>query len=142
MMQYYCTDAGRYISSAIVAVKDPDNGIHNLSYHRMQFKGGGKFGISMHTRQHLFYYYEKAREAGRDLEVAIIVGCHPAVSLGAVSRPGLDGDEYDIAGSILGEPLRLVQGRTVSVDYPAESEIVMEGYISTKEHEQIGRAHV
>ena len=138
MMQYYCTDAGRYISSAIVAVKDPDNGIHNLSYHRMQFKGGGKFGISMHTRQHLFYYYEKAREAGRDLEVAIIVGCHPAVSLGAVSRPGLDGDEYDIAGSILGEPLRLVQGRTVSVDYPAESEIVMEGYISTKEHEPEG----
>lgn len=138
LMQYYSTDAGRYISSAIIAVKDPDNGIHNLSYHRMQFKGGGKFGISMHTRQHLFYYYEKAREAGKDLEVAVIVGCHPAVSLGAVSRPGLDGDEYDIAGSVLGEPLRLVEGRTVSVNYPAEAELVMEGYISTKEHEPEG----
>ena len=66
------------------------------------------------------------------------LGAIPPYPFGAVSRPGLDGDEYDIAGSILGEPLRLVQGRTVSVDYPAESEIVMEGYISTKEHEPEG----
>ena len=47
MMQYYCTDAGRYISSAIVAVKDPDNGIHNLSYHRMQCIRGSISSIIM-----------------------------------------------------------------------------------------------
>ena len=82
LLKYYQTDAGYYISSSIVVVKDPDNGVHNLSYHRMQFKGGNKFGISMHTKQHLFYEYEKARMAGRDLPVAIIVGCHPAVSMG------------------------------------------------------------
>jgi len=138
LMQYYPTDAGRYVSSSIVAVKDPETGVHNLSYHRMQFKGGNKFGISMHTRQHLFYYYEKAREAGKDLEVAIIIGCHPAVSMGAVARPGLNDDEYDVSGAILGEPLRLVKGRTVDVNYPADAEVVLEGYISTSEHEPEG----
>jgi len=66
LMKYYSTDAGRYISSSIVCVKDPETGIRNLSYHRMQFKGGNKFGISMHTRQHLFYCYEKAREMGKE----------------------------------------------------------------------------
>lgn len=138
LMQYYSTDAGRYISSSIVVVKDPETGVHNLSYHRMQFKGGNKFGISMHTRQHLFYYYEKAREAGKNLEVAIIVGCHPAVSMGAVARPGLNEDEYDVSGAILGEPLRLVKGRTVDIEYPAEAEVVLEGYIPTNEHEPEG----
>ena len=138
LLKYYQTDAGYYISSSIVVVKDPDNGVHNLSYHRMQFKGGNKFGISMHTKQHLFYEYEKARMAGRDLPVAIIVGCHPAGSMGAVARPGLNDDEYDVSGAILGEPLQLVKGRTVDVEYPAEAEMVLEGYISTTEHEPEG----
>lgn len=128
----------RLQNTFIVVVKDPDNGVHNLSYHRMQFKGGNKFGISMHTKQHLFYEYEKARMAGRDLPVAIIVGCHPAVSMGAVARPGLNDDEYDVSGAILGEPLRLVKGRTVDIEYPAEAEVVLEGYISTTEHEPEG----
>ena len=81
MMQYYCTDAGRYISSAIVAVKDPDNGIHNLSYHRMQFKGGGKFGISMHTRQHLFYYYERPVRPVRIWKWPLSLGAIPPYPL-------------------------------------------------------------
>lgn len=45
LMQYYPTDAGRYISSGIVVVKDPETGVHNLSIHRMQYKGPNRFGM-------------------------------------------------------------------------------------------------
>lgn len=58
--------------------------------------------------------------------------------MGAVARPGLNEDEYDVSGAILGEPLRLVKGRTVDIEYPAEAEVVLEGYIPTNEHEPEG----
>ncbi len=128
-MQYYKTDAGRYISSGIVVAKDPDTDICNLSFHRMQYKDKNKFGISLHSRQHLFHYYQRAEQMGKGIDVAIIVGAHPAVTLAAAAKPAIEVDEYDIAGSILGEPLRLVQGKTVDVAYPAQAEIVLEGKI-------------
>lgn len=129
IMQHFATDAGRYITAGIVVAKDPDTGVRNLSYHRMQLKGPRKFGISLHSRQHLYSYFERAERKGRDLEIAVIVGAHPAVLLAASAKPGIEVDEYDIAGSILGEPLELVPGLTVDVEYPASAEIVLEGRI-------------
>ncbi|MEG1998163.1 MAG: UbiD family decarboxylase, partial [Clostridiales bacterium] len=137
-MQYYPTDAGRYVSSGIVVAKDAQNGVHNLSFHRMQYKTANKFGISLHSRQHLFHHYQTAEQAGEPLPVAVVIGAHPAVFLGAAAKVDLDVDEYDIAGAVLGEPLRLVKGVTVDLEYPAEAEIVLEGYISTTEHEPEG----
>jgi len=137
-MQYYPSDAGRYISSGIFVVKDPESGVHNLSFHRMQYKGPNKFGMSMHTRQHLFYHYEQAEKLGEPLPVAVVIGAHPAVMLGAAAKTALEVDEYDVSGAVLGEPLRLVKGKTVDIEYPAEAEIVLEGYISTTEHEPEG----
>lgn len=138
LMQYYPTDAGRYISSGIVVVKDPETGVHNLSIHRMQYKGYNRFGISLHSRRHLFYHYERAAKSGKPLDVAIIVGAHPSVYLAAVSKPALEIDEYEIAGAVLNEPLDLVHGKTVDVFYPAEAEIVLEGRILIDEHDDEG----
>jgi len=136
-MQYYPTDAGRYLTSSIIVVKDPDTGGHNLSIHRMQYRNGNRFGLFMHC-QHLYKYYQQAERQGRPLPVAVVIGAHPAVLLAAATRAAEGVDEYDVAGAILNEPLRLVRGRTVDVEYPAEAEIVLEGYISTTEHEPEG----
>ena len=138
LMQYYPTDAGRYISSGIVVVKDPETGVHNLSIHRMQYKGPNRVGISLHSRRHLYYHYERAAKAGKPLEVAIIVGAHPSVYLAAVSKPALEVDEYEVAGAVLDEALELVRGKTVDVYYPAEAEIVLEGKILIDEHDDEG----
>ena len=94
IMQHFATDAGRYITAGIVVAKDPDTGVRNLSYHRMQLKGPRKFGISLHSRQHLYSYFERAERKGRDLEIAVIVGAHPAVLLAASAKPGIEVDEY------------------------------------------------
>lgn len=129
IMQHFDTDAGRYITSGIVVAKDPETGIRNLSYHRMQLKGPRKFGISLHSRQHLFSYLERAERLGRHLEIAVMVGAHPALLLAASAKPGIEVDECDIAGAILQEPVELLHGLTVDVEYPAAAEIVLEGRI-------------
>lgn len=138
LMQYYPTDAGRYVSSGIVVVKDPETGVHNLSIHRMQYKGPNRFGISLHSRRHLYHHYQRAVKAGKPLEIAVIIGAHPSVYLAAVSKPALEVDEYEVAGSVLNEPLQLVHGKTVDVYYPAEAEIVLEGMIPIDEFEDEG----
>ena len=127
---HFASDAGRYISSGIVVAKDPDTGVYNLSYHRMQLKGKNVFGISLHSRGHLWDYFRRSAEKGRDLEVAVIIGCHPAVYLAASSKLGMDKDEYALAGALLGEPLEVVQCKTVDLVVPASAEIVLEGRIS------------
>ena len=129
IMKHFETDAGRYITSGVVVAKDPDTGVRNLSFHRMQLKNANRLGISFHSRQHLFDYFNRAEERNQALEVAVIIGAHPAVLLAASAKLGIDVDEYEIAGSILGEALELVNGETVDVEYPATAEIVLEGKV-------------
>jgi UbiD family decarboxylase len=63
------------------------------------------------------------------LEIAVVIGCHPSIMLAASAKTNINVDEYDIAGSLLKEPLELVKGQTIDVEYPATAEIVLEGKI-------------
>ena len=105
IMEHYKTDAGRYVTSAILVAKDPESGVRNLSYHRLQIKGPQKMGVSLHSRGHLWQYFSSAEKKMHPLEVAAIIGVHPLVMLAASVKTRMDVDEYDIAGSLLGEPL-------------------------------------
>ena len=40
-------DAGRFITAGIVIVKDPDTGIYNASYHRLQLLGPDRTGLKL-----------------------------------------------------------------------------------------------
>ena len=41
-------------------------------------------------------------------------------------------DEIDVAGGLVGEPINVTKAKTVDLDVPAESELVIEGLISTE----------
>lgn len=138
IMQHFKTDAGRYVTAAFAVAKDPVTGIRNLSFHRLQIKGPNRMGISLHSRQHLWSYFCVAEEQNRPLEIAAVIGAHPLVVLAASAKTGIDVDEYDIAGGLLGAPLELVKGQTVDVEYPADAEIVLEGRILPNVHEDEG----
>lgn len=126
---HFASDAGRYISSGIVVAKDPDTGVYNLSYHRMQLQAPNQFGISLHSRGHLWDYFRRAQLKGQDLEVAVVIGCHPAIYLAASSKIGIGEDEYALAGALLGEGVEMVRCNTVDLLVPASAEMVLEGRI-------------
>lgn len=65
------------------------------------------------------------------MEVALVVGHHPAVLMGAVSKLEGIGGEMEVAGGLLGESLETVRAKTVDLDVPARAEIIIEGYIDT-----------
>jgi len=80
--------------------------------------------------RHLFRLWSMAKEARRDLDVAIAVGVHPAVLLAAASSPPFGVSEYGVANRLLKGRLKLIKCEKVNAYAPAESEMILEGRIS------------
>jgi UbiD family decarboxylase len=131
-------DAGRYISSGILVCKDPDTGVRNLSFQRLQLKGPNRFGASLHSRGHIWEHLQRCKARGRNLEVAVVIGCHPAIYLAAAAKVAMEVDELAIAGALLKQPVELVRCQTIDVEVPAGAEYVLEGEILADTEEDEG----
>jgi 4-hydroxy-3-polyprenylbenzoate decarboxylase len=70
---------------------------------------------------------------GKKLEVAIAIGVHPLVILAAATPLPIDLSEWLFAGLYAGKGLTLAKCKTVDLEVPAESEIVLEGTITPGE---------
>jgi 2,5-furandicarboxylate decarboxylase 1 len=122
-------DAGRYISSGILVCKDPDTGVRNLSFQRLQLKGPDRFGASLHSRGHIWEHLQRCEARGKNLEVAVVIGCHPAIYLAGAAKVAMEVDEFAVAGGLLKQPVELVKCKTIDVEVPADAEYVLEGEI-------------
>jgi 2,5-furandicarboxylate decarboxylase 1 len=130
---FFEREQGPYITAGVVVAKHPTTGRRNISINRLKVLGPNKVMIGMAPTHHLYQLLRNAQELGKLLEVAVVVGNHPAVLLASNYYVALGHDEYDIAGNLLGEPLRIVKGTRVDVEVPAEAEIVLEGTMSGDE---------
>ncbi len=124
-------DAGKYITSACTLMKDPDSGRINAGIFRHQYQGPKQVGIQVNPAHHTGYILRQLREMGKPAEVALVIGHHPAVLMGAVSKLEGIGGELEVAGGLMGEPLEMVKAKTVDLEVPARAEIVIEGIIDT-----------
>jgi 2,5-furandicarboxylate decarboxylase 1 len=130
IIRHFAEDGGPYITNGIVVARDPDTGVRNASFHRMQARGKNRLGTSLHSRRHLWDYQRRAEARGEALDVSVVIGAHPLFHFGSGLWKGpIDVDEYEVAGGFLGEPLEIVAGVTVDVEAPADAEIVLEGRI-------------
>ena len=129
-------DSGRFITSGVVLVRDPQTGVPNASYHRLQLVGGNRTAIKLDHGRHLRAAHERAIARGEPLPIVVCLG--PDISLlyaGAFmgSQMPEDADELAAAGGIQGSPLAMVPARTNDLLVPAECEIVLEATISPTE---------
>lgn len=128
-------DAGRYISAGLLTCRHPHTGRRNLAICRLQVKDDDRLGVHM-APTHSSQFLQAHRELGRPMEVAVAIGSHPAMM--AASQMLVPYDEFEVAGGIFGEPAELAQCRTVDLQVPAGSEIVLEGLIDPNETEVEG----
>jgi 2,5-furandicarboxylate decarboxylase 1 len=124
-------DAGPYITSAIVSGKSSDKKVENVSIHRLQTLDNKRLAIRLVPRQ-LFKLWSMAKEAKQDLEVAISIGLHPAISLASTAMVPIGVSEYGIANTLLKGNFSLVKCEHIDVYAPAEAEYVLEGIMSTE----------
>jgi UbiD family decarboxylase len=129
IMRHFREDGGAYVTNAMFVAKDPETGVRNASFHRLQVNGRQRFGTSLHSRRHLWHYARKAVAMGlTKLPVVVVVGCHPLITFGTGLWKGpIEADEYEVAGGFLGEPLVVIPGVVGPIEIPAFAELAIEG---------------
>jgi 2,5-furandicarboxylate decarboxylase 1 len=135
LMQYHPLDAGPYLTSGILFMKDPFTGRRNISFMRHMVKGPRQIGFnpkSIHNKA----YDQKLASAGHRMEVAICLGAPTEMTVAAAQWIPDDCDEVDVATTIAAPEhraqLAMTKCRTVDIEVPAGSEIVIEGVVSTE----------
>ncbi len=124
-------DSGYYVDAGPSILKDPDSGKFNAGIYRHEVQNSTELGFMSNPAHHGSYILRRMRELQKPLEVAIVIGHHPAFLMAAVSKLAGIGGELDACGGLLGEPLEVVRAETVDLPVPARAEIVIEGVIDT-----------
>ncbi len=126
-------DGGRFITLPVVITKDPVTGTRNAGMYRMQVFDERTTGMHWHTHKGGAQHYRVAESLGKRLPVAVAIGPDPAVTYAATAPLPEDVDEFVFAGFLRGAPVELVKCLTVPLEVPAESQIVLEGYVEPGE---------
>ena len=133
IMKCWPLDGGRFITLPLVFTKDPETGERNCGMYRMQVFDKRTTGMHWHIHKDGARHFKKAEQMGKDLPVAVALGCDPAVIYSATAPLPPDIDEMLFAGFLRGKPVEMVKAETVDVEIPANAEIVLEGYVKAGE---------
>jgi 2,5-furandicarboxylate decarboxylase 1 len=120
-------DSAKYITVGNMICRDPDTGIFNVGMYRHEVKGKNEFGCMFNPVHHGNLIAQRYAELGKEMEVVIFLGHHPAVLLASMFTGSKDVNELEVAGGLLGEPIRVTQCETVDLPVPADAEIAIEG---------------
>src|SRR4051812_32614941 len=123
-------DAAPFITLPPVITKDPRTGTRNVGMYRMQKLGPR--ATAMHWQIHKDGRADYLATEGK-IEVAVALGLDPVTTYSASAPLPKHIDELMLAGFLRGEPVELVQAKTVDLEVPANAEIVLEGYIDKDE---------
>jgi len=127
-------DSAPYLTATLCVTKDPENGIQNMGTYRAALKANDRLGVRMASRlggAGGYLHWRKYKKRGKPMPVAIVIGCAPAVLFTGPQKLPVDVDEIDVAGGLMGKPVRTVRCKTIDLIIPADSEIVIEGLIDT-----------
>lgn len=130
-------DGGRYIGTAdMVVTRDPDSGWVNVGTYRAMIQDRRTLGILMEGSRHGRFHMQKYFDKGQPCPVAISFGHHPALFLlsGTEVPQGLS--EFNVAGAMTGEPYRVFEGPVTGLPIPADSELVIEGFLLDERHDE------
>ena len=129
---------GKYITFAGVHTihaddeGNPKPGSHNIGMYRLQLVDKTRLVMHWHMHHDGAAHWRSWKKKGKPMPVAICLGGETVLPYAATAPlpPGLS--ELLMAGFLNGTGIRMVLGRTVPVRVPADSEIVIEGFVSTE----------
>jgi UbiD family decarboxylase len=127
IMRYTEKDGGKYITSAVAIIRDPEFGSRNMCFHRLMLLDKNKFVARIVENRGTDTALKKA---GGELDIALCIGNSTAVLLAASTTLPMGVDELGMANAL--EKTELVKCKTIDLEIPRDCEIVLEGRI-TKE---------
>ncbi|WP_333792309.1 menaquinone biosynthesis decarboxylase [Megamonas funiformis] len=127
-------DGGPFITLPLVFTRNPKTGKRNVGMYRLQKYDGQTTGMHWHLHKDGASNYRAYQEMGKDkIEVAVAIGTDPVITYAATAPLPRDIDEMVFAGFLRKKSVEMVKCKTVDVEVPACSEIVLEGYVNIGE---------
>ena len=122
-------DGGPFITLPVVITRHPVTGKRNLGLYRMQVYDETTAGLHWHVHKDGAGHYRES-STGEAFPVAVALGPDPITTYCATA-PLPDGvDELFLAGFLRKKPVELVKCVTCDLEVPAESQFVLEGYVT------------
>ena len=125
-------DGGPFITFPLVFTKNPTSGTQNVGMYRMQIYDRKTTGMHWQRHKHGREHQDASARDAR-MPVAVAIGTDPAVTYAASAPLPPNIDEMLLAGFLRGKAVPMVDCKTVDIQVPAESEIVLEGYVDNAE---------
>ena len=127
-------DAGPYITMGLGMGTDPENGTSDVTIHRFCIESKDTLGMWITPgSRHLGAFFDKYKALDQDMPISISIGLDPAVYMCAgfeAPTTPLGYNELQIAGAMRGRPVELANCVTIPEKCIANSEYVIEGYLS------------
>ncbi|HZE97163.1 MAG TPA: menaquinone biosynthesis decarboxylase [Planctomycetota bacterium] len=128
-------DGGRFITFPLVFTYDPETGKRNVGTYRMQVYDKKTTGMHFHWHKDGARHLRKSKAP---LQVAVAIGCDPAMCFAATLPLPPDVDECLFAGLVRQEGTRLTKCETLDIEVPANAEIILEGTVDPAERRREG----
>ncbi|WP_094553803.1 UbiD family decarboxylase [Synechococcus sp. 1G10] len=126
-------DAGGVVTLGLVITKDPETGVPNVGVYRLQRQSSNTMTVHWLSVRGGARHLRKAAALGKPLEVAVAIGVHPLLVMAAATPIPVQLSEWLFAGIYAGEGVRLAKCKTLNLEVPSHSEVVLEGTIAPGE---------
>ncbi len=126
-------DANGVITLGLVITKDPETGVPNIGIYRLQKQSKNSMTVHWLSVRGGARHLQKAAARGKKLEVAVAIGVHPLLIMTAATPIPIHLSEWLFAGLYAGHGVRLTNCKTLSLQVPSHSEVVLEGTITPGE---------
>ncbi len=128
-------DAGKYLTSAMVISKNPVTGKRNVGIYRIQIIDGTSAIVHWQSYKGGSQNELNAKELGiNKIPVALVLGCDPISMWSASATLPPDVDEFILSGFIRSKPVKLVKCKSIPIEVPANSEIILEGEVDLNDY--------
>ena len=127
-------DGGRYIGTGCFNVtRDPEEDWINVGTYRVMIHDKKTVGFYISPGKHGRIHRDKYAARGEMMPSVIVLGGDPMTFLMSSSEVPYGLCEFDLMGGLRGKPLQCVKGKITGLPFPANAEIVIEGWIDPKE---------
>ncbi len=133
ILKSFPNDAGKFITFGLTITKHPETGIRNIGVYRIQIVNEKKAIMHWQTHKRGAQHYEIMKEYSKPIETAIVIGTDPSTIFSGIAPVPEGMDKFFFSGIVRKKGVKLVKCKTVDLEIPADSEIVLEGYVDPNE---------
>ena len=127
---WHLEDGGRYIGTGCYSVTmDPEEKWINIGTYRAMIHDRRSVGVFMVDGKHGHIHREKYFAKGEPMPIVMVLGDDPVTFYAACTEAPYGVCEYDIVGGMRNRPVEVVLGPLTGLPFPADAEIVLEGFL-------------